>query len=355
MTGRRFKNLDTSALDRSVKWDRDIPTLVYSVEAIRIGWPMLRFLAQTLLFTVLLCRIESVRAASPTQLYLAARDRYIATETAKYKADTAAYHAAMAAKGIRSTDEYCDKACLELASAREKQELGDLERQLRRIVGSLDLDGFPGKGTITLTTLVPEIDFGTLDGLAFDSPDKNTRVVVTTNTLLESWLMAESGLGMPRNADDVLRSEIFYTQAINDDAAFYRFAEIPVSAPSKARLIYAMLVQRSQDFTLGPPDEIIVTVVHKDKTFIVSRRNSFALSRMAVCDAIARDYEAKEKAALDAYDASKLNDKASFDRYERLQNDGDIAYRQCFGKHVNEQPAFTAIVHQVRDIVKGLS
>lgn len=300
------------------------------------------FVTKTLLTAILLCQIEPARAASPTQMYLAARDRYIARE------------AAIRDNGGRQSDHSCDEACIVVASARQARELSDLERQLRRIVGQLDLDGFPREGTINLTTLTPEIGFGLLDGLAFDSTDKNTRVVVTTSALLESWLPTASWAQVPRDIDSAVRSEAFYTQGIDDDAAFYKFAEISVPTPPTARLTYAMIVQRSQDFTLGPPDEIIVTVVRREKIFIVSRRNAVALRRIAACDAIARDYQAREDVAFAAYRASGLKDTASFNKAEKLVSDGDIAYRHCFGEHAKEQPAFAGAIRQAKSIVDSL-
>jgi hypothetical protein len=298
---------------------------------------------KTLLTAVLLCQIEPTRAASPTQMYLAARDRYIARE------------AAMRDKGGRRSDHSCDEACSGVASARQERELSDLERQLRSIVGQLDLDGFPREGTINLATLTRELGFGQLDGLAFDSTDKNTRIVVTTNALLESWLLTVGWAHIPRDVDSAVRSEAFYTQGLDDDAAFNKFAEVPVPTPPTARLVYAMLVQRAQDYTLGPPDELIVTVVQREKIFVVSQRNFVAFSRIAACDALARDYQAKEDVALAAYRASKLNDKAGFNKAEKFESEGDIAYRQCFGEHVKEQPAFAVAIRQAKSIVASLT
>jgi hypothetical protein len=303
----------------------------------RLRWGMLRVVAKVLLILLLLSRIEPARAASATESYLGARDRYIAVESAKDKAHAAEYGAG--------------KAVL----ARQERELGNLEKQLRRIVGPLDLEGFPREGTINLTTLVPELGFGLLDGLAFDSADKHTRIVVTTDALLASWLPTKNWAHVPRDIDGAVRSEAFYSQGIdNDDAAITKFAEIPVTAPPKARLAHAMLVLRAQDFTPGPPDEIIVTVVQGDKVFIVSRRHAVALDRIADCDAIARDYQAKADAASAAYRSSNLRDKASIDESEKFENDGDIAYRQCFGEHVKEQRAFATVIRQAQGIVDSL-
>src|SRR5579871_880808 len=89
-------------------------------------------------------------AASLEDEYIAARDRYIAAFTAT---DTP------------GTD----------VDARNKQHhlaMGDLEKQLRAIIGLPDIKGFAGDGKINLDTLYQgDEGFGMLDGLAYSSTD----------------------------------------------------------------------------------------------------------------------------------------------------------------------------------------
>jgi hypothetical protein len=298
-----------------------------------------RFVTRALLIAVLLCQVEPVRAASLTEMYFAARNQDIAAE----------------AKEDQRTDHACDEACSHVMMARQDRELGDLERQLRRIIGPVGLDGVPREGTISLGSLRRgDMDFGLLDGLAFQSTDQDTRVVVTTPALLKAWLASVDWGQSPRDIDGAAKSEAFYTQGLNRDAAFVRFAELPVPTPPAARLVYAMLLQRAQDFTLGPPDEMVVTVVGRDKVFIVTEHITVPFSRMAACDAIARDFQAKVDAAVKAYDASGLKDQASFDQSLELESDGDIAYRHCFAEHAKEQAAFTAAIAQASHVVGTL-
>jgi hypothetical protein len=120
-------------------------------------------------FLVVLLVLIPVAAngASPEESYLASRDRYIA----KFK------------QSAGRADDRVRKA--------EERALGDLEKQLRRIIGSLTVEGFSPQGKINLDTLTPgEIDFGRLDGLVYSAAADKTRVLVTTDALSDRWLQA---------------------------------------------------------------------------------------------------------------------------------------------------------------------
>src|SRR5262245_39433252 len=66
---------------------------------------------------------------------------------------------------------------------------GDLENQLRQIIGTSDIKGFSAQGKSNLDTLFKgDAGFGLLDGLVYSSADEKTHIIVTTEALLDHWL-----------------------------------------------------------------------------------------------------------------------------------------------------------------------
>jgi hypothetical protein len=111
----------------------------------------------------------AAQAASPEESYFAARDGYIQ----KFKS--------------AGTSGKIDDRTLN----DEKRARGDLEQQLRRIVGPFNPQGFSGLGKSNLASLFEgDEDFGLLDGLVFSSKNGKTRVLVTTSALTDNWLRA---------------------------------------------------------------------------------------------------------------------------------------------------------------------
>lgn len=62
----------------------------------------------------------------------------------------------------------------------------DLAGRLRKITGPFQAEGFAGPGKANVTTLQPYVEFGAIDGLAYQSSDSTT-VLVTTRALLDGW------------------------------------------------------------------------------------------------------------------------------------------------------------------------
>jgi hypothetical protein len=65
---------------------------------------------------------------------------------------------------------------------------------LGELVGTSGVKGFPGQGTSTVDTLIPELGFGQLDGLAWNRDDLGAHLVVTTHRLLENWVASRPDL-----------------------------------------------------------------------------------------------------------------------------------------------------------------
>lgn len=237
----------------------------------------------------------------------------------------------------------------------EESSRADLEKQLRRIVGPIAIQGFPGEGKSNLDTLFKgDLGFGLLDGLVYASADGKTRVVVTTDALFAKWLRQHRNwwgpklANVPQSVDAALKSNAFYTQALTGDAAVSQFAVLPIGKPATAKFAFAMLVGRSQDIGLRVPDEIIVSVVQAGKVFVVSAPTSVEVKPIAACDDISTASEKKAEALFKAYSASDLKDQKLFDKYSREQEKGDEAFRRCFAERAGKQSYFAALTAQAQ-------
>jgi hypothetical protein len=238
--------------------------------------------------------------------------------------------------------------------AKEKAARARLEIQLNTIIGPVAPAGFlPGTGKINLETLVPELGFGQLDGLVFTKKSPETKIVVTTDVLLRKWIAAhnagESGHDsqVPTDITKALTSEDFFTFAVSSDASVAIFAALPVQAPA-AGMANAFLIQRRQDIALSEPDEIAVTLVRGGRVFVAIQSLTEKIPPIPACDAVWHNYEAKHDAAFAAYQASGLKNENLFAQATKLEEQGDTAYRQCFGAHFKDQAAFAAALHQAQ-------
>jgi hypothetical protein len=277
----------------------------------------------------------AAQAASPEESYFAARDGYIQ----KFKS--------------AGTSGKIDDRTLN----DEKRARGDLEQQLRRIVGPFNPQGFSGLGKSNLASLFEgDEDFGLLDGLVFSSKNGKTRVLVTTSALTDNWLRAhknsQSGReNLPEPVDAALKSNAFYTQALNTDAAFSRYALLPITKPAQATFAFAMLGARSQDIGPRMPDEIVVSVVEADRLFVVTAPANAKIKPMPTCMAVWRKSERKAKQVLAVYTASNPKDQKLFDQYTRTQQEGDDAFRRCYAENAGRDPLFATLTRQAQALV----
>ena len=132
----------------------------------------------TTMLAVLVLGWSSIKAGTPEDAYIDARDAAIAKIKAAVKAET---------RG--PTAGYGDRI---LTS--EKQARADLERQMRAIIGPVSIDGLDRTGALNLDTLIEgDLGFGVLDGMVYGPVDGKTRAIVTTESLLRRWLGALVG------------------------------------------------------------------------------------------------------------------------------------------------------------------
>jgi hypothetical protein len=90
-----------------------------------------------------------------------------------------------------------------------------------------------------------DISYGRLDGLA-SYGQGGQEVVVTTRPLLMAWLeqMAKDEVKerrLPADVDGAVRQDGFYTFSVGEDAAFAKYAELPVTKPAGTGLAVAAL------------------------------------------------------------------------------------------------------------------
>jgi hypothetical protein len=291
---------------------------------------------KTFLVALLVSISAAAAAASLEESYFAARDGYIE----KFKA-------AEPDNGhVRKEEEFAR---------------GDLQDQLRRIVGTSDIKGFSAPARSNLDTLFKdEIGFGLLDGLVYSSADDKTHIVVTTDTLLAHWLREHKDWwgptvsNVPQDVDAALKSEAFYTQALKSDAAVSEYAELPIATPAQAKFAFAMLAARSQDVGPRTPNELIVSAVKDGRVFVVTARANAKVDPMPGCRRIWRDASRNAAKAHQAYVASGLKDDKLLEQSTRIEEEGFAAFRHCFAQQAKRRSFAAALTRQAQALIDRL-
>jgi hypothetical protein len=305
--------------------------------------PMKFLIVLTLVF---LACVGGAFAASE-QSYITARDRYLA----RFKP-----YAGELTDSIR---------------ADEERALQDLAGKLRRALGPTSVKGFSGKGQLNLRTLFPDSDDSdAIDGLVIPSDDGRAQLLLTTRTLVASWLrlhrdmLVDNALEMGSKdpikkvlfaspskshsarieawlarhrevAQDfagTITSEPFYAQIFNFGAAVMKYADVAVTKPTKATSTYAALIGRQQDIGPYPPQEIIVTIAQGPRVYVLSAKPEVAIEMIPACDAI---WQAVLKERDEAYEtqwAAKAKDGTLADKPVEIENAGDRAFHRCFAE-----------------------
>lgn len=282
---------------------------------------------------------------------------------------TAAAAASLEDNYISARDGYIEKfkpaeTNVDLDEAGRKQEelaRADLENQLRQIIGPSDIKGFSAPGKSNLDTLFKGYSgFGLLDALVYSSKDDKTHFLVTTDTLLERWLKEHKDwwgpdvANVPQDVDAALKSEAFYTQALNTDAAISKYVELPVAKPANAKLAFAMLAARSQDIGPRTPDELIVSVLRDGRLFVVTAPANAKVDPMPACQKLWRDALRNAAKAHAAYVASGLKDKKLFEQSTRIEEEGDAAFHRCFVQQAKGRSFVTALTRQAQGLIDRL-
>src|SRR5882724_9262673 len=132
------------------------------------------------------------------------------------------------------------------AMKKDEHALAELEKQLKAIVGPVNVEGFPKKGKINLLTLQKDYGFGQVDGLRFST--KQEYLFVTTDNILKKYLAGQPTL--PKDLAELSKTGEFYVRAITAESAVTYFAEIPVKSANEKSYVRAFLGLTAQD--IGP-------------------------------------------------------------------------------------------------------
>ncbi|OKO85819.1 hypothetical protein AC629_18190 [Bradyrhizobium sp. NAS80.1] len=259
----------------------------------------------------------NAKAASPERQYLDLRDRYIA-EFPK------------AAENDETTKQH-DAALRKLAGV------------LRGLLGPVTIKGLPADGQSNVDTLFRgDIGFGHLDGLGFASEGDKTQAVVTTTGLLKHWLAEHRDDGMPQEVGAAFRSDRFYYYAIQD-AAFAKYAELPIAKPATASVAVAVLGVRGNGGLKAPPHEIDVVVVQGEKVYFLATTDAVKTAEIPACEKVWKQMMAKP-----------VNKKTPQDTMAREDQAMD-AYTKCFAREAPSQSWFAAAVKKAQSQLELLT
>jgi hypothetical protein len=290
---------------------------------------------KSFLIALLVLAPLAATAASPEEAYLAARDQFVAKFTAVGNAGN------------------LDEEDVE-NHQRARDELG---RLLQPIIGRVAIKGFEARPRINLDSLFKgDQGFGLLDGLLYSSADDKTHIIVTTDALLAHWLKEHKDwwgpkvANVPQDVDAALKSEAFYTQALMTDAAIVKFLELPLARPAKATIALAMLVARSQDGP-GTPDELIVSVVQGGRVFVVSAPANTKINPMPSCEEIRNAFQQRATGLREARAASEPDGENRSERAERIEREGDDAFRRCFAQGAKGQAFYAALTKRAQRLL----
>src|SRR5882724_501071 len=129
------------------------------------------------------------------------------------------------------------------AMKKDEHALAELEKQLKAIIGPVNVEGFPKEGKINLLTLQKDYGFGQVDGLRFSS--KQEYLFFTTDNILKKYLAGQPEL--PKDLAELSKTGEFYVRAITAESAVTYFAEIPVKSANGKSYVRAFLGLTAQD------------------------------------------------------------------------------------------------------------
>jgi hypothetical protein len=276
-------------------------------------------------------------AATPEENYIAARDAFIA----KFNPP---------GDPVAPSD---------ATSKEEERARVDLLKQMRGLIGPLNVKGFSGEAAYNVGSLFKgDIESGILDGLLF-TKDKEVRLVVTTMGLTDRWIKSPDGLAaegdaVPKDVRTALKQDAFYTRATSADAAVGNFGELPVTKPAGADFVFAMLAARRQDFFPTPASEMLIGAIVPPRVYILSAPIT-KIRMMAPCEKLFKDAVVKAEKMYEAIEKSPNQQGGVVDDVDRMREQGDEAMRKCFAQRVKSDPAFAKVTKQAQEFVDALA
>jgi hypothetical protein len=298
--------------------------------------------------------VLSIASAAP----LSPEDRYIATRDAAIARFSPIYDAG-------KSDDATTKA--------EEAAFADLTAQMTAILGETGRKGF-GPARLNIETFYKgDEGFGTLDGLKFDSElgangekagsngadgkyiEPKSHIIVTTQTLFARWLRAHKDWwdkdikNVPQQIGAALRSESFYTQAIQTDSAVINFNSLPITKPASATFAYGFLAARTQSEIPDAADEVFVSALANGKVYIAYGSIAPKVG-IAACLTIRAGYNKKAEDADNKFRSNEIDRKA-YDKLGDFRQQGEDAYKRCFIQRAPQQPSFADATRQAQALL----
>jgi len=274
-------------------------------------------------------------AASPEEKYFETRDNFIREfEKTSTPLDS------LAEQDQHALDE------------KDRHALAELEKQLKAIVGPVNVEGFPKEGKINLETLQNgDLGFGQVDGLRFSA--KQEYLFVTTDNILKKYLAEQPEL--PKDLAELSRTAEFYSCAFTSGEAVTYFAEIPVKSPNGKSDVRAFLGLTSQD--IGPfiPKDVFVFVTKGNRILAVQSPAAAEITEMPQCRNEWEKFAKKKADAMEVYRSSGLNNEKAFDEeVQQYEQQGFEAYQRCYDREARNQKFFASLKKQAQSIVDRL-
>lgn len=229
-----------------------------------------------------------------------------------------------------------EKASLptDVLDKQDEHALAELEKQLKPIIGAVNIEGFPKEGKINLLTLENDYGFGQVDGLRFSA--KQEELFVTTDNILKKYLAGQPEL--PKDLAELSRTGEFYVRAITAEAAVTFYAEIPVKSANEKSYVHAFLGLTAQD--IGPfiPKDIFVFVTNGNRILAVQSPAATEITEIPQCK---NEWERFAKKS--SPDESLQNEEQAFE-----------AYHRCYEREAKNQKFFASLEKQAQSIVDRL-
>ncbi|HKB59505.1 MAG TPA: hypothetical protein VKC56_05595 [Gallionellaceae bacterium] len=230
--------------------------------------------------------------------------------------------------------------------------LDALQEPTEKIIGPINVDGFSGKGGLTI---LPDEDGETpcdkLDGLAYGSSDHKS-LTVTTASLLINFSADPSH--PPSSMEDLYAMSVIP----NDPDVF---AVLPVQKAVGQDFVYATLYEAAQDYGPFPPNMISVDVWIGNRRFTMS--GEVKAPEIPECSKIWKNYDARADRAVGIYRDATSNGKVIHDANlenhlraapDRIRENGMAAFESCYRKFVPEPSILTPFLKQAQSMVNRI-
>jgi len=239
---------------------------------------------------------------------------------------------------------------IDVLDKKDEHALAELEKQLKPIIGPVNVEGFPKEGKINLQTLENDYGFGQVDGLRFSSEQEH--LFVTTDNILKKYLAGQPEL--PKDLAELSKTGEFYVRAITAEAAVTYFAEIPVKSANGKSYVHAFLGLTAQD--IGPfiPKDIFVFVTNGNRILAVQSPVATEMTEIPECRNEWERFAKKSSDAKEVYRSSGSNNQKASDESVQYEEQGFEAYRRCYDREAKNQKFFASLKKQAQSIVDRL-